>query len=164
MNTSSDRVQVRQLGELLHPGACALCGNGTCVDGYVDTSIFYDYEGTVYFCMRCIEQICKVVGALLPDEVNTLHSHTEEIAKRCAELEAENNDLRNRVAAWDSVLRGAGLSGVSSPTPEQEPEGKHSNDSESVTGSGPRKSAVKKSVASRRSHDATQSASSNFIV
>lgn len=164
MNTSSDRVQVRQLGELLHPGACALCGNGTCVDGYVDTSIFYDYEGTVYLCMRCVEQICAVVGALLPDEVNQLRKHTAEIATKCAKLEAENNDLRNRVNSWDSVLIGAGLSGVLSPTPEQSESSKQPDVTEPPGRPEAGKPIAKKSVASRRSVNTSQSTSSNFIV
>lgn len=164
MNTSSDRMQVVGLGDLLHPGACALCGNGTCVDGYVNTSIFYDYEGTVYLCMRCVEQLCTVVGALLPEEAVQLRIHTEQIAAKCAELEAENNDLRNRVDSWDSVLSGAFPDGIPGTPVTESSEDKHSDNSESVAGSGPRKSATKKSVASRRSHDVTQSPSSNFVV
>lgn len=164
MNTPSDRMQVVGIGDLLHPGACALCGNGTCVDGYLNTSIFYDYEGTVYLCMRCVEQLCKVVGALLPDEVTRLREDTENIAKRCTELEAENNDLRSRVNSWDAVLVGAGLSGVSSPTVNEGSEDEHPNDPESVTGSAGRKPTAKKSTASRRPHDSTQSASRNFVV
>lgn len=164
MDTPSDRMQVVGLGELMHPGACALCGNGTCVDGYVNTSIFYDYEGTVYLCMRCVEQLCKVVGALLPDEVVSFKQHTEEIAKRCAELEAENNDLRGRVSSWDSVLSGAFPNGVPGATVNEGSEDKQPDVTEPTTGSAGRKPTAKKSVASRRPNDSTQSASRDFVV
>lgn len=168
MNTSSDRVQVVQLGELLHPGACALCGNGTCVDGYVDTSIFYDYEGTVYLCMRCVEQICSVVGALLPDEVSQLRQHTAEIATKCAELEAENNVLRSKLDAWYTVIDGAIDHRTSDSNADEKPE--PSEPSKSVNSPEPSgrpeagKPVAKKSTASRRSVNASQSASSNFVV
>lgn len=164
MNTPSDRMQVVGLGDLMHPGACALCGNGTCVDGYLNTSIFYDYEGTVYLCMRCVEQLCTVVGALLPDEVKSLREHTEQIAAKCSELEAENNELRDRVNSWDSVLSGAFPDGVPSTTVNEGSEDKQPDPVESVTGSAGRKPVAKKSTPSRRSHDASQSASRNFVV
>ena len=168
MNTSSDRVQVRQLGELLHPGACALCGNGTCVDGYLDTSIFYDYEGTVYLCMRCVEQMCKVVGALLPEEVNSLREHTEAIAQKCSLLEAENNVLRSKLDAWYTVIDGAIDYRASDSTPDSETKPEQPDEPgstpEPATGSASRKPVAKKSVARRRPNDTTQSASSNFVV
>lgn len=164
MDTPSDRMQVVGLGDLLHPGACALCGNGTCVDGYLNTSIFYDYEGTVYLCMRCVEQLCTVVGALLPEETVQLRIHTEQIAAKCAELEAENNELRNRVNSWDSVLSGAFPNGLPGAAVNEGSEDKPVNDPEPTGRPEAGKPIAKKSVAKRRSHDVTQSPSSNFVV
>jgi hypothetical protein len=113
-NTPSDRVQVRQLGSLLHPGACALCGSGNCDDGYVDTGVYYEYEGQVYFCMTCAHQIVNAIGCLLPDESEHLRDLNSEMATRVTELENENRQLRDNLAAWNNLLATATSSGAAS--------------------------------------------------
>lgn len=97
-NTPSDRVQVVGRGDLLHPGSCALCGSGNCDEGYVNTGIYYDYEGQVYFCITCTRQIAEVIGCLIPEEANILREQVNEVAKTnknlTEQLEAANERLR----------------------------------------------------------------------
>lgn len=95
MFTPSDRVQVRKIGELRHPGTCALCGNATCLEGYVDLDIYYEYEGNVYLCMNCVKQVCFVVGALLPDESKHLNELNLEMAQLVKSLKEQLSDYQH---------------------------------------------------------------------
>jgi hypothetical protein len=119
-------VQVVGRGDLLAPGSCALCGSGNSDEGYVDTGIFYDYEGQVYFCITCTRQIAEVIGCLLPEEANILREQANEVAKANAkltlELEAANERLRAFDVAFASVKfpddPNASVSDVVSPQSE----------------------------------------------
>ncbi len=104
--TPSDRVQLIGRSQLMHPGCCALCGSGNCEDGYVDTGIYYDYEGQVYFCMTCVEQIINVVGGFTGDQTAMLNA---ELAGKVTELSSVKEELetaRGRVQQYDALLSG----------------------------------------------------------
>lgn len=106
VHTPSDRVQLRNLGELMHPGSCALCGNGNCEEGYLDLGIYYDYEGQMYLCVPCLKQCANVIGMIPPEEVQLHLAAAEELAQR---FEAQRNELinvRERLNAYDVVLAG----------------------------------------------------------
>ena len=156
-NTPSDRVQVRHLGSLIHPGACALCGSGNCEAGYLDTGVYYEYEGQVYFCMTCVHQMINAVGGLLPDEVLHLKGEMSEIAKSHTRLEEENAELHDRLSTWNSVIARAasdGLLGVPIGPVQQSNDG---DVTESVKVSADGKPIPTKSVTKRRPNDASQS-------
>lgn len=106
-HTPSDRVQLRGRGELMHPGSCALCGSGNCDDGYVDLDIFYEYEGQVYLCMVCANQVVGVAGGLPSDEANFLKAQFEDTASRLKAAESELHELRAKLGSWDSIFSGA---------------------------------------------------------
>jgi hypothetical protein len=107
VHTPSDKVQVRSQGELMSPGTCALCGTGTCDEGYVDTAVFVDFFGNVYYCMNCIRQIIGVIRALTPEEAAILTAQVNETAAENAALKAEVESLREYKSSIDSLIVGA---------------------------------------------------------
>jgi len=136
-NTPSDRVQLRGLGELQHPGSCALCGSGNCEDGYVDLGIYYDYEGQMYLCVICVKQVAGVIDMIPSEEVQFMQAAAEELALKFKALEDENLRYRERLAAYD-VLVNSVSSGFPAGTPSQieEPTVESANESVSGTDSG----------------------------
>lgn len=163
-HTPSDRVQVRQLGDLQHPGACALCGNGTCNRGYVDLDIYYDYEGQVYLCMFCAEDVAELIGALLPAQSTHLETLNSEIAVKLKELEAENERLNSELSTWRSLIddaldrRNARTDVEQSEQPSAEPS------SEPADGAVKGKPVAKKSTSGRRLTNSSQPTAGNFTV
>lgn len=117
--TPSDRVQLIGRSQLMHPGCCALCGSGNCEDGYVDTGIYYDYEGQVYFCMTCTEQIISVVSGFTADQVALLNSTLAEKVEELSSVKEELETARGRLQHYDILLSGiasVGVSGISTPS------------------------------------------------
>lgn len=108
----SARVQPRQVGQLLSPSVCALCGNGTCMDGYVDPSIFYEWEGQVYFCKNCTVEMAKIFGMVEAEEQEFLKSQAEGLAADNAILNEEIKVLRERLAIFMDALSGVDASAV----------------------------------------------------
>lgn len=106
ITTPSDRVQVISRGQLKPPGACALCGNGTCEEGYVDSGVYFDWEGHVYFCMNCTVQIAETIGCLTPAESDHLKSLNESIAEELSKTQEKLNHAESRLADYDRVLSG----------------------------------------------------------
>lgn len=100
----SDRVQVRGRGELMHPGACALCGSGNCDDGYIDVGVYYEYEGQVYFCKTCMDEIIGVAGGLPSEEAEFLKAVAEEASLKLKAVEADNERLRTRLDHFDALF------------------------------------------------------------
>lgn len=93
----SARVQVRETHQLRSPGTCALCGNGTCVDGYIDPDVYFEWEGNIYFCMNCAKQMAKAIGCLLPDESRYL----EELNNTIAE---DLKETKEKLRAYDGLI------------------------------------------------------------
>src|SRR6187402_287160 len=55
-----------------HPGFCAKClvGSGaTERKFFVHTGMEYDYEGVVYLCNMCLEDICRQTGAFYTQDM-----------------------------------------------------------------------------------------------
>lgn len=164
MFTPSDRVQLRETGELRTPGNCALCGNATCLDGYVDLDIYFDWEGNIYLCMNCAKQVSKVIGCLLPDETKALHALYEENARELNETK-EKLDAFQQLDDLFSRLYGSSfipvVTAVSDPPLEEsatEPE--HSADVVSITDAG--KSKPTRPTKSRRPNDPARTSSSDL--
>lgn len=93
-NDPSARMQVRSMGELMHPASCSVCGSGNCEKGYLDLGVFYDYEGQVYLCMICATQAGETIGLYTPDEVKQNVDLINELAAENAKLKEELNDYR----------------------------------------------------------------------
>lgn len=108
VTAASDRVQVRSQGELRHPGACALCGNGNCDDGYVDLGIYYDYEGQVYLCMNCIEQVIHAVDGLTTEEAAFLKEIDTNLKNENTRLTEELQVANERNAKWTDLISSIG--------------------------------------------------------
>lgn len=109
----SARMQVRGVGELMHPGACAVCGNGTCEDGYVDPGVYYDYEGQVYFCMRCVEELIATVGGATGAELLVTADLTTRSMEENERLKRENEALNAELEQYRSLMRVANQSSPS---------------------------------------------------
>lgn len=105
--TPSDRVQLIDRGSLMHPGCCALCGSGNCDDGYIDTGVWYDYEGQVYFCVTCGLQIASVIGCLSADETAHLQELLSNAAAELSSVKAELANANERLNGYDTLLLGA---------------------------------------------------------
>lgn len=100
----SDKVQLRERAQLMSPACCAMCGNGTCREGYVDPSVFYEYEGQVYFCWNCGLEIARALGCLPPDQTQFLINQSKEFAKELADLKEKYARAESRLAVYDSVI------------------------------------------------------------
>lgn len=146
-----------------------MCGNGTCMRGYVDPAIFYEYEGQVYFCMNCAEEMAKTIGCLLPDESEFLTEQNTMLAEQNAELTTEVTNARERLAFYDSVIASVVADSASGPvldvTSVQQPADKPVN--KSADGGAGEKPVLFKSTKSRRPNDApriTSSDDANFVL
>lgn len=102
----SDRVQLRSQSELRDPGSCALCGSGNCDEGYVDTGVWIEYHGNVYFCLNCMRQIVGTIRALTPEEAQELIDQSNAVLAEVTELRKEVEELREYKSNVDSLLSG----------------------------------------------------------
>lgn len=134
----SDKVQIRQRAELMSPAVCAMCGNGTCREGYVDPSVFYEWEGQVYFCFNCGLEIARALGCLPPDQTQFLIEQDKAMAKELAELKEAHERAVSRLAVYDSVVAAAAGSPAVDSDVEQESlfESETTSGSADATGSG----------------------------
>lgn len=126
-NDPSARMQLRSRGELRHPGACCICGNGTNDDGYVDLGVFFDYEGTMYLDMTCALQIATLIGCVSPEEIKIFEKKVEELAKKNDELRKDLDNAQHHVDTANALLRSSLLpssdsSDTSVEVSEAEPE------------------------------------------
>ena len=111
----SARMQIVNIGELLAPGACMVCGNGTHQEGYLRLGVFLEWEGEMYLCMTCLTEAAETGGMLSKDEAEYLQGLAEassnELVKIKKELEAANERLNHfdslfsvTTSSIDSVL------------------------------------------------------------
>jgi hypothetical protein len=146
-NDPSARFQVRSRGELMHPGACMVCGNGTHEQGYVDLGVFYDYEGTMYLCMTCALQVAALIGCVLPEEIESLKKTNEQIAQERNDLRKELDHAQHHVDTANALLRSRFMPdpGSDSATEgvREEPEPDSTSNSEPPKGRAQRKPVVK---------------------
>lgn len=99
VQNESSRMHVRNMGELQPPSNhCAVCGNSTCEDGYIDPDVYFDYIGYIYFCMTCVSEMMEVMGLPSISEVE----YRTQLATSQAE---ENKALKEKVANYEQQLR-----------------------------------------------------------
>lgn len=101
----SDRMHVRNIGELMHPGACCVCGSGTCQQGYIDIGVYYDYEGQVYLCMACLTEAAETAGMLSIPESEHLISLNKELAEKNTQLKADLEKASEENERFNDLLR-----------------------------------------------------------
>jgi len=126
-NDPDARMQLRGIGDLRHPGACAVCGSGNCDSGYVDLGVYYEYEGWVYLCLYCIEEAGGVVDMLTVNESEKLIEAQHKAEGKALALEEENGELHERLNGYVSVIADAVTYGGNPDRPDtvpskQEPE------------------------------------------
>jgi hypothetical protein len=102
-NDPSARMQLRSMGELVHPAACCVCGNGVCEAGYIDLGVYYDYEGQMYLCKTCLYQAGETFGMFTPDEVKIIQDQLVSITNENEKLKEELEELE-RVRPIVSVI------------------------------------------------------------
>lgn len=103
-HTPDSKFQLRNRGELQAPGECFICSSGNRDEGYVDTTIFFDYEGTMYICVLCLEEMLEATGGLSAAEAKILLEQTNYVAEENARLTKELDDAKQRLASFDSLL------------------------------------------------------------
>lgn len=108
-------TQLKSRGEIRHPGVCALCGSGNCDEGYLDTGVYYDYEGHVYICILCVNsEILPQIGAIPYAEAEYIKLERQKDATTILDLEkklAETQEkYRELAVAIDVIRRGSDLS------------------------------------------------------
>ena len=111
----SARMQLRNMGELNHPGACAVCGNGTCDQGYVDIGVYYEYEGMMYLCIPCVTELAETAGMLSIEQVAELKNITNEALAENKVLKTRQVKLNERIKHYDALL-GINADGVATVT------------------------------------------------
>jgi hypothetical protein len=88
----------------MHPACCAACGTGTCDLGFMDLAIYYDYEGQVYLCMTCVEELTESAGLLNSTEIRYLEALTKDATAEAERLRSENEALSERLNHYDSLF------------------------------------------------------------
>jgi hypothetical protein len=126
----SDRMQVRELGNLQPPGTCSVCGNGTDINGYFDPDIWIEYFGQVYLCMsNCAKQAIEVIGGLVPEEAEHLKELSTQIAAEHSELKDKYDAAIRRLDVYDTVvLDAADRAGLSDSIKQKSGSQPESND------------------------------------
>ena len=115
---ASARMQLRNMGELGHPAACAVCGNGTCDEGYVDIGVYYEYEGMMYLCIPCLTEAAETGGMLSIEQVRELKEITNEALAENKVLKTRQVKMNERLKHYDALL-GINADGV--PTVTDDP-------------------------------------------
>lgn len=105
MNDPSARMQVRGIGDLMHPGACAVCGNGNNTNGYVDIGVYYEYEGQVYLCMLCAEEFVATIGGATADELLVTAELTSRSLEENEQLKSEVEKLNGELEQYRNLMR-----------------------------------------------------------
>ena len=168
-HSPSDRVQLRGQHELMHPGSCALCGSGNCEQGYVDPGIYYDYEGQMYFCVTCVEEMAGVINCLTADETLHLQSLNEQVAEQNASLTKDLEYATARLLKYDDLFSerlgaiAAANANLNADPADEIAQAASESDDEPVNESGVGESVTAEPVASRgKPHGPAQSKRRNI--
>lgn len=98
------RMRKRGLGDLMHPGVCAVCGNGTYEPGYIDIGVYYDYEGQVYLCLACVNEIADTAGLLTDTEAQFLCIQNKDFAEKNEKLVHDLKVANERLQHYDALF------------------------------------------------------------
>ncbi len=103
-HSPSDRMQLVGVGDLLPPGCCMHCGNGTHKEGYLRLDINIDYFGECYLCTTCLIQAAEVIKCLIPEEADALRTLAEQVAQENILLREQVDEQDKRLALLDQYL------------------------------------------------------------
>lgn len=107
--TASDRMQLVNIGQLMHPGACAVCGNGTCQFGYIQLGVYFEYEGEIYLCMTCLTQAAETGGMLSVEEAQYIQESNNTTATELLATKNELKEANEQLDAYISVFKSSGI-------------------------------------------------------
>lgn len=157
--TPSDRVQIRQRSDLVYPAVCAMCGNGTDVDGFIDVGVWYEWEGQVYFCHKCGLEIARAIGCLMPDESRYLEDMNRKMAEELKVTKEQLDDLKHFADLADRFVsqRPVGPDNSTDLAFNQESADESVSATEPTQGAAKREPVTKKPVAGRGPNDAKRS-------
>lgn len=103
------RLKLLNQGDLLHPGACAVCGSGNYQEGYLSLDLFIDFFGDVYLCLQCLSEGASAAGMLSKEQ-------SEHVKELLSELSTENKTLKGflkeaseRIAIYERAFSAAGV-------------------------------------------------------
>lgn len=170
--TSLGRFRLVGVGELTHPGECFVCRSGTRQEGYVNLDVYFDFEGQMYICNYCLNEVGAVMGMLNSEESEFLKNHAAVLAKELDEVKEKLRNAEHRLSSYDDVLRPLAVSissatelASSSDAPKQSADKSASGGASdnAPSGAAGRKPAPKKSVASAGRSDAGGSEPSNGL-
>lgn len=131
LENPSARMHYRGVGELLFPGSCCVCGNGTNPAGYVDIGVYFDYEGQVYLCISCLTEAAETGGMLSIEQSEFLKDLCTKVATENEELRTIAKEMSERVEQYESAITAGGFilatdvpaASVPATDAPQEPEG-----------------------------------------
>lgn len=103
-NDPSARMQLRPAGELRMPAACAVCGNGTCEEGFLDLDCFVEFHGMVYLCMNCLIQAGEAAGMFTREQVEHLNGQMTMLLEQNEILTSELADANESVRSLNHLL------------------------------------------------------------
>jgi hypothetical protein len=103
-HTPDSKFQVRNAGQLMHPGSCLSCGSGTRQEGYIDLGTYFDYEGQMYLCAFCLEEAAEIFGMLSIAEAKFLREQSEKAALENEQLKEALTHANRRLRAYDDIL------------------------------------------------------------
>jgi hypothetical protein len=166
-HSASDKMQFVGMGDLVHPGACLVCGNGTCTDGYINLGISHEWEGQCYLCWTCVVQTAEIIGCMIPVEVETLKEYIHDTERKNDLLRGELREANERLAAYDSVFASAFMhvdgnnvvARIPIVTDEPGADSPDKQTEQAVTG--PESESVESTESSERPSDVGEPASSN---
>jgi hypothetical protein len=162
-NDPSARMQLRSMGELVHPAACCVCGNGVCEAGYIDLGVYYDYEGQMYLCKTCLYQAGETFGMFTPDEVKIIQDQLVSITNENEKLKEELERVRPIVSVIESGIAAIAATGDVPTVPAYESyEPGDGSTGETSEGSVSGESEVTEHADSERRTDTSGSEQHNF--
>lgn len=104
-HTSDSRMQLVGIGDLMHPGACMVCGSGNREQGYVNLGVYYEYEGNMYLCFLCLTEAAEIIGMLTSDEAHVLNENSSKVFEENVALKEELASANERLSVYDNAMR-----------------------------------------------------------
>lgn len=138
-------------GSLLAPACCASCGGSDAERRYLDLGLFYDFEGQVYFCTICVEEMAETIGLLNSTELEFLQELNTKLAADYSELKNRYEEEHERLQHFDSLF--AGLTGPSSDDVNVTVESESESNAEPVSDGDDESSDITESVEGEGSTD-----------
>lgn len=136
LENPSARMHFRGVGDLLFPGSCCVCGNGTNSAGYVDIGVYFDYEGQVYLCITCLTEAAETGGMLSIEQSEFLKDLCTKVATENEELRTIAKEMSERVEQYESAITSGGFILASDVHPVSLPDSDAPTEPEGSTGDG----------------------------